>query len=361
MNKKSKIYFGCLVGLFFISMLLNIKTGAINKHNKNITMMYIHIAEGCTKAKLYEISNFYYKVAMKISSKPTKWLDFNIAKNIIQDQWSAELTPNKISKLQEAIQHLDIEIKKHPNNADINAEYAYAYHLLQDFDKAIEYYEKVLQKIPEWEYGLQELSSIYTNIKFDYKKALEYRNRKMEVSINEGYYGDYFAKAFILSKLERRKEAIDYYKKYIEHNPTHVAGYVNIAHCEVYEGLYEDAEIHVNEGLKLAPTFSYLLEAKIDILQHKHEFEKAKKLAEELLMRDQYNYSSYWTFAELKRYEGNSTEAEEFYQKAKENAQEYYDKFCDNPYDIGDADGKCGNRYEFLQEFEKSKKKPLNF
>ena len=65
--------------------------------------------------------------------------------------------------------------------------------------------------------------------------------------------------------------------------------------------------------------------------------------------------------AEIDLPEGTDLYSPEGYQKAKENAQEYYDKFCENPYDIGDPDGKCGNRYEFLQEFEKSKKKPLNF
>ena len=40
---------------------------------------------------------------------------------------------------------------------------------------------------------------------------------------------------------------------------------------------------------------------------------------------------------------------------------EYYDRFCENYYDINDYDGNCGNRYEFLKDFEKSKNMSLNF
>ena len=360
MDKKKNILYNCLYVIVLLSFFIFWCIDS-PRYNSGITMFCIHLAEQCTNVKLYKLSNLCYNVAIKISNKPTVWLDYNIAKNIINEQWKAPLTPKKKAKLEAAIKHLDIEIEKHPNNADINAQYAYAYHLMHDFDKAIEYYEKVIKKIPNWEYGLNELSKIYCGIKFDYKKALEYLDRKMAIHIDSGYYGDYFAKASILMRLKKNKEAIDYYKKYIEHNPRHVAGYVNIAICEIAEGRFKDAEMHVNEGLKLAPGFSYLLNSKIDILQHEHKFDEAKNLAMKLLKQNKYNYYEYWQLAELERYKGNIAEAERLYQKSKENAQEYYDKFCEDPYDFDNYDGLCGNRYRFLKDFEQNKKEPLNF
>ena len=136
---------------------------------------------------------------------------------------------------------------------------------------------------------------------------------------------------------------------------------MNIAICEIKLGRYDDAEKHINKGLKYAPGFSYLLNSKIDILQHENKFDEAEKLAKELIERDKYDYSAYWQLAEIYRYKKDTQKAEDYYQESKNNAQEYYDRFCENYYDINDYDGNCGNRYEFLKDFEKSKNMSLNF
>lgn len=352
---KKKVYYACLIGLLVIAIIFN----NIKLHHKDITMMYIHLAEQCTKWKLYDLSNFYYTFAQNTNSR-TIWLDYNIAKNIISKHWGKPVTAYKKQELEKAIKHLDIEIQKYPNNADINAEYAYAYEEMQDYDKAIEYYEKCIKKVPKWEYGLFHLAKLYSQAKRDYAKGLEYIDRALEVETSNNNER-YFAKAWILSALEKYDEAIVYYNNYLEKNPNSVAALVNISGCEIEVKDYENAEKHVLQGLKLNPHSSYLIKNKIKILKGQHKFEEARKMALELSKYKPNGYFSYWQLAEINRYEGNINEAEKYYQMAKDNAQEYYDKYCEKSYDSYDIDGNCSNRYDFLQDFEKEKAKKLSF
>lgn len=326
----------------------------------NIALTFIEFAKSFRNAEMYDASTFFYKASQKISPR-TIWVDWNIAVNIRSKYWGHPLNKEKKRELRKALKLLGSENEKHPNNFSVISEYAYLYRELRQYDEAIEYYEKALAMDPKWEYGLHELAWLYHGPKEDHKKALEYVERKMAIKVDEGYYGDYYSKAVMLHYLGRDSEAVEYYKKYIEKNPTHVAGFVNIAICEVNLKRYEDAEKHVDEGLKYAPNFSYLLHSKIDILKAKHKFAEAKNLSEMLLKRNKYDYSSYLQLAELSRYENKLEEAEKYYQLARECAQKYYDKFCELSYDIGDSDGKCSHRYRFLTNYEKIKNSPLKF
>ena len=360
MSKNRKIIYSFIGILLIFVFCLNLNnTNGINI-KRSMATQCINIANNLQSKNLFKISNYFYSISQNLYSK-TQWIDYNIAKNIRSEYWNKPLTERKKEKLQIALKHLDIENVKHQNNVIILSEYAYTYDQLEEFDKAIEYYEKITKIDSKWEYGLQRLSHLYCNIKFDYPKALDYINRKMELNIDKGYYGDYFGKAYILQQMENYNEAIKYYKKYIENNKTHVAGFVNIAICELELGKYDDAEKYVNEGLKYAPNFSYLINSKIRILKYKHKFDEAQRSANELIERDKYDYAAYLQLAEIYRYQNNKIKSEEYYNMARDNAKEFYDAFCENPYDIGDLDGHCGNRYKFLKDFEKEKSKPLEF
>ncbi len=358
MKTSKKIFYGGLCLLLGASILFNLTYNRALRNN--IGMKFANTANKFKENQLYGISTGLYITAQKIAPNIT-WLDYYIAQSLRSKYWGTPLTPKKKADLELAIKHLNAENVKHPNNGYVYSEYAYVYHQLEEFDKAIEYYKKVLEKNPKDKYALEKLSYIYCNIKFDYQKALDYQNKKMALGIDEGKYGDYFSKAYILAQMDRHKEAVEYYKKYIEKNPTHVAGLVNVSNSEIKIGKYDDADKHIDEGLNYAPTFSYLLNLKVDILKHKHKFEEAEELSNKILKRNKYNYSTYWDLAEISRYNGDMKQAEKYYKMSKDNAQEYYDQFCENPYDIGDYDGKCGNRYEFLKNFEKNKNKPLKF
>lgn len=357
--KNKKLYYGILLIILCFALLFN---ASAKVHHSKIATMYIRIAEKFTDAKMYDISNFYYESAKKICGNRTTWVDYNIAKNIVNSVWGQPVTPYKKAKLEKAIKHLDMDRAKYkyPDNADINAQYAYAYEQMNECDKAIEYYKKALEKVPHWGYGWFKLGFLYTHTKLDYKKGLEY----IERAFSENYYDKeaYFQKAFILSELERYEEAIVYYNKYLSFNRTSVAALVNITGCEIKIKDFENAKKHLELGLRYNRHSAYLISHKIDILMHEHKFDEAMELCNDMVNRSEHNgYIAYWALAEIYRYKKDYKTAEEYYLRARLNAQHYYTKYCDKSYDLNDMDGFCSNRYKFIQDFEKEKAKPIEF
>ena len=265
----------------------------------------------------------------------------------------------KEAKLHEAVERLNKELKKHPNHSHILAQLGHAYYLLEDYDDSIKYYKLTLKKDPKYVYGIDKLAFIYSHVKDDNETALTYMKQIIELEPENN--DNYFLLGWILSGLNRDKEATNAYNKYLEKYPDSVAALVNISGCEISNHDYENAEKHVEHGLKFNSHSAYLLKNKTDILLHKHKFDEAEALANEINKRYYNGYIGYWRLAKIERYKGNLTKAEEYYQKAKENAKEYCIKFCDKPYDLSDSDGNCSNRYRFLEDFEENRAKPLDF
>ena len=356
---RKKIHYSLLAVLFVFAIFLNIKSHLpYQTINKNLAYMYIKIGDYFSKKESYEIANFYYKVAMKTSDK-TYWLDYNIAKNIILECWDMPRGKVKEKKLNEAIKRLDAEFKKHPGHSHILAQYAHGYYALEDYDNSIKYYKLTLEKDPKYVYGINKLAMIYSHIKDENEIALEYIRQAIELEPDN--YENYFQLGWILSGLERYDEAINAYKKYLEKYPDSVAALVNISGCEISNHDYDNAEKHVELGLKHNSHSAYLLKHKADVLLYKHKFDEAKAVVNEINKRYYNGYMGYWRLAEIERYKGNLTKAEEYYQKAKENAKEYCIKYCDKPFDLSDIDGNCSNRYNFLEDFEENRAKPLDF
>ena len=345
-----------LICLLVLVVFLNIAT----VHKNTVSLMYIRLADKCADSELYDLSNFYYSF-VQIISQNSVWLDYNIAKNIIRKNWEKPVTQYKINELNKAIEHLDIAYQKYPNRVNVLAEYAYAYEELQIYEKAIEYYEKSIKKSPNWEYGLYHLAKLYGLALRDYSKGLEYINRALEQEIPDDKSERYFIKAMLLNKIKHYDEAIVYYNKYLDIYPDSVAALVNISGCEINAKDYKNAEKHIRRGLQLNPYSSYLIESEIAILKEKLQFDAAEAKALDLSKSSEDRYIAYWELAEIKRYRGNTEEAEKYYQMAKNNAQEYYDKYCQQSYDSYDIDGNCTNRYDFLQNFETDKIKQLDF
>lgn len=355
---KRKFYFKVLFAALAVALIFNIYLSN-NYPIRDITKMYIRIAQGMGKIKLYDASNFYYKVAKKIAPTSKAWYDYNIAVNIRQKYWDKPMTPHKQNELKKALEYLDSESKNFPNNLDILAEYAYIYYLLEDYDKSIEYFEKVITRNPEWEYGLLKLSYIYALVKHNYTKSNEYTNKALAISKN--YKDDlYFRKGYNHMNLEEYDKAIEMFELYLKNNPNSVAALVNITHCEIKNKLYDKAKEHVKNGLKLNKYSSYLLESKISILIHEEKYEEAKSIIKEMTTRNKYDgYIGYFLRGILEKKQGNFEQADKYFKMAKENAQEFYRLYCKNNYDLNDFDGNCANRYKFLDKYDENMKKPI--
>ncbi len=360
MNLRKRILYIILAIILLFSIIVRVSYEMpYLRIDKSIAMMYIKIAEWFSGNEMYEVSNFYYKIAKKASSK-TIWLDYNIAKNTILECWDMPKSEFRDKKLYESIDRLYIELKKHPNHSHILAQLGHAYYLLENYDSSIKYYELTLKRDPSWTYGLNQLAYIYSNAKNDSKTALKYIERSMD--IDKGKFDNYFLYGWILSDLDRNEDAVNAYKKNLEKYPNNVATLVNISGCEISLRDFENAEKHVDHGLELNRYSSYLLRNKIKILLHKNQIDEAEKIAKQINNGYEYNgYIGYWQLANIERYRGNKKLADEYYEKSKENAQEYYYKFCEKNYDLSDKDGNCSNRYQFLKSFDEDRYAPLNF
>ena len=61
----------------------------------------------------------------------------------------------------------------------------------------------------------------------------------------------------------------------------------------------------------------------------KHKFDEAVLESNKMLERNiNSGYIAYWKLAKIARYQGKLVEAERFYTLSKENAQEFYDRYC---------------------------------
>ena len=358
-KNKKKYYYGFLAIMVLVALTFFISEGGYDQVRRSTVKNCINFARQCRKWKLYQLSNLNCRIALKLSPD-IKYMNFAIAYNDFLD---ARDTSNQIRKKKlanEAIVLYREESKLHPDDYSIYQNIGATYELLEEYDKSVTNYEYAIKLNEKDSYSYGRLAYLDTHVYRKYDEALEYMDKYFKYE-KKPVGEDYFQKAYILSSLERYKEAIEYYNKYLEIHPNTVAALVNISGCEVEAQDYENAEKHVELGLKYNSTSSYLLSHKIDILIHKRDFEKAEEITNRMIDRNKYNgYIGYWKLAVIERLKGNQSKAEEYYQMSKDNAQEYFDKYCSGKgYDLTDFDGKCSNRYDHLENFEKEKAKPI--
>ncbi|MBO6086762.1 tetratricopeptide repeat protein [bacterium] len=323
-----------------------------------LAKFYVRTGMNCQKAELYDLSNLFLINAKKITPDRKTWYDYNIALNLRSKFWGAPMTSYKKKNLETALEYLNSENKNFPDHLHILEEFAHVYYQLEDYDKAVEYYEKCIEKDPNWVYGLSQLAHIYTLVKRDYEKSNEYVERALPLTNDKDNL--YFRKAYNYSGLENYEDAAKMYERYLRNNPNSVAALVNITSCEIKNKNYDKAEMYVDRGLKLNSHSSYLLKSKVKLLIHKEKYDEADKIIEEMISRDKYDgYIGYYLKGISAKKQGNYEKADKYFKLSKENAQEYYDKYCEKSYDLSDTDGNCSNRFEFLEDFEEDIQKPV--
>ena len=262
------------------------------------------------------------------------------------------MTPEKEQLLDEALKYYEQELTKNPNNFAVICGIASVYKYKEDFEKAIEYLEIAHKQKPDDLWTLWELAYVNAECARDFEKALLYVDKYLSIKPDETEL--YFRRAYVLSGLGRKKEAVEWYKKYLASNPDNrVAPLVNISQIEIGLKDWENAEKHVNEGLTYNSTSTYLLGSKLDILIHKKQYDEAEKLAKSFTHT---KYLSYWALAEIEYLRGNKEKSEEYFELSKKDAQEYYDKYCNGrDIDMYDNSATCRNQHEPVKNFEKNK------
>ncbi len=137
-------------------------------------------------------------------------------------------------EIEEALD-LYLEAEKIAFSSELLIEIALIYDELGNYDKAIEYYEKVLAidiDNPICYYGL---GTIYDNLNL-YDEAIGYY--KEAIRIDEKYVEAHFFLANIYDEIKEMSLAIYHYQKVIEYNPDHFYGYLNLG--SIYESMNQN-------------------------------------------------------------------------------------------------------------------------
>lgn len=263
----------------------------------------------------------------------------------------------KKKMIKKSFKNYQKSLKYYPRSTQLFNHLGFNYIETEEFDKALEMFNKTLSFDKKNKVALMQVPYIQSSFFKDYKSALA----NIEIYIKQ-YPDDteaIFAKAWILSALNRHEEAINYYNKYLEYYPDSLSALINIAGCENQVKDYENALTHVEKGLQINPYSIYLLSHKIDSLANLGRYKEAKEIALQMIdnQRNFYGkYLFYFKLAKIQKHEGDLLNSEENFKKSKAIAQEFFDGYCSaKDYDVNDSDAKCYNVSGFLKHFEKNK------
>ena len=355
MNRKK--FFTVLGLILFIAICANIGATFNNPvWRKKTSRDLIKLGMTLSDKKIYTWSNWMLAAGRKLNPNAI-WIDFNIARNKHMDARDNNYSKRYKTKMyNEAILLFNRELERHPNDYKTISSIGNIYKDLENFETAAAYFRRALEINPNDKYSIYELIFVDLYALENYDEALELIDRYLTLDPSATSF--YFTKAFLFGRMERDADAILWYKKYLEIYPNNVAALVNISGHEIEIRDWVNAEKHVNLGLKFNKTSAYLLSYKIDILIHNGKYEEAAKEANALIDRNSDNgYIGYWKLAKIEMAKHNNNKADEYFEKSKQNAQEYFDNICkQNRYDFNDIDGKCSNRYYHIKNFEKNKR-----
>lgn len=351
-NKISIVFAVIIISIAFLinycysnNIIQKVKTSTVGYLNERGKTAY--------NSEQYELSENYYRLAQMVDPN-SKWAQYNVATAIIFKYWGKSVSESGKKDLEYAISLLESEEKKHPGSAKVWGMMGDGYYKLEDYDKAIMYYEKALEKSKNWEWGMHQLAQIYAEAKDDNKTGLKYIEQA--INVKNSCTQKYFMYGWILSNLDRKKDAVKAYKKYLEFEPNDVAALVNISNLEIDIKDWDNARTHIELGLKRNPYSTYLLSNKFDVLMHDKKYDEAEDIALDM-STGRSGHLGYWSLARLEQVRGNNDKAEKYFKVAKDIAKDYYDKYCQNEYDdLSDKDGNCRNRRNFLKDFDKEKK-----
>ncbi len=304
----------------------------------------------------YDISNLILKVAVFINPQDSfeyEVLGFNYYK-------LARRSNNPIYKksmIDKSFENYKKSLIYFPNYYQTFNHLGYNYIEIEDFENALKMFQKSLELKPKNGTALLESAFLQANIFKNYKDAL----KQLEIykAENPDDVDAYFSFGWVYDALNLKKEAISSYKKYLEAYPQNIAALVNISGCENYIGDYESASKHASEGLLIRPYAIYLLSHKADALANLGRYKEAKVIIQNTIDKKLFYGEYFFTFklAKIQKIEGDLENSKKNFEKSKENAQNYFDNYCNGKdYDLNDVDARCHNASVFLKNFEKNKK-----
>lgn len=123
---------------------------------------------------------------------------------------------------------------------------AQIYDEIGEINKAIDYYYKVIELVPDDYITYNNIGSLYEETG-KYQDALKMIGRSLE--IKPDYYKALFNMGVVYTRLEEYNIALDYYYKSIEINPNYAYSYLNISAIYIEQERFRDTISLLDEGI----------------------------------------------------------------------------------------------------------------
>ena len=263
-----------------------------------------------------------------------------------------------------AIENYEKILQKNPNDGDAYYNLGWTYEKLEKFEKAIDNYNKAL------ELNSNDPAAIYYNLGLiygklgNYNKAIENYNKALELNSNDANIYDGLGLTYI--NIRNYNEAIEILKKALELNPNDANIYYNLG--SAYKGIasYEKAIENYNKALELNPNdpavIYYDLGRSYQVLKKEKEsiesFEKALDYIKKILKENSPNdIKNYYNLGLIYKFLKKKVESTENFEKALKCAKDLLKSESDNIknyFNIGRIYIQLGKANEASKAFSKA-------
>ncbi len=126
------------------------------------------------------------------------------------------LTLRKLDEYDKAMESYQKYLEKRPNDSRVLYEIGQVYIIKNQMDKALEYFEKTIEANPEDPNAYYNVAEVYFSSD-NVEKSIEYYNRALE--IQPDFVESYFKLALVYLKLNDKAKALEYMEKFLELEP----------------------------------------------------------------------------------------------------------------------------------------------
>jgi len=176
----------------------------------------------------------------------------------------------KQNKLEDAVKNYNMALELNPKNLKALIELGLINLKQNKIIESLEYFKKALEIDPNCNIAHNKLVEIYISQK-NYEEALIHSHKELEFAPTQYKGGCLNNIANILENLGKRDEAINYYKKAIEHDPTNVNIYDNLAILYQGEGMIAEAEGMLKKAIEISPLKSNSRKLRLAVMISKIE------------------------------------------------------------------------------------------
>jgi tetratricopeptide (TPR) repeat protein len=216
------------------------------------------------------IYKYYWTNARYNLSQATR-LDSTFASAYVRLAFVADETNFQHKMIAEAVAHVD---KVVPSERYFI--YGLDGYIAQDYDRAVENFEKLIELVPDDKTAYYYLALISRQAQGNNQKAVDYLNKLIE--LDPDYMQAYNLLAYAYDALGEFESAIKAINKYISFLPDQANPYDSRGDIYAYNGFLDSAISSYKEALKVQPNFDVTPGKLGNMYMFKHEYARAESL-----------------------------------------------------------------------------------